>query len=78
MQRAKEKGLNIFSSGQNRLSQSLGGKLTLCHEREQCITSKKSGSLLTIIVNKIYNLLHSLTVYIKSADKAFAEIVENS
>lgn len=26
---------------------------------------------------KIYNLLHSLTVSIKSADKAFAEIVEN-
>lgn len=26
---------------------------------------------------KIYNLLQSLTVSIKSADKAFAEIVEN-
>lgn len=26
---------------------------------------------------KIYNLLHSLTVSIKSTDKAFAEIVEN-
>lgn len=26
---------------------------------------------------KIYNLLHSRTVSIKSADKAFADIVEN-
>lgn len=80
MQRAKEKGLNMFSSGQNRLFQCLGRKLlTLCYERKQCITSKKkSDSLLTIIVAKIYNSLHSLTVSVKSADKSFAEIVENS
>lgn len=38
---------------------------------------EKPGSLLTIIGAKIYNLLHSLAVSIKSADKAFAEIVEN-
>lgn len=42
MQRAKEKGLNIFSSGQNRLFLWLGRKLlTLCYESKQCITSKK-------------------------------------
>lgn len=38
---------------------------------------KKNGSFLIIIEAEIYNLLYSLAVSIKSADKAFAEIVEN-
>lgn len=39
---AKEKGLNVFSSGQNRLFQCLGRKLfTVCYETKQCVTLKK-------------------------------------
>lgn len=38
---------------------------------------EKNVSLLIIIGAEIYNLLHSLMVSLKSADKAFAEIVGN-
>lgn len=63
-------------SGESRLFRWLGETGPLCWKGEQCITSEKNGSLLIIIEAEIYNLLYSLAVSIKSADKAFAEIVE--